>query len=96
MKQKLTNTQMQESIAELTDDVMELKEEIQEVKAKHESADRQFAFAAYYVGRRHVKDQGACYRRQGFSSRRAKGRGKFDLFRAADPWICRTKEGRDR
>ncbi len=43
MKRKLTNVQMQESIAELTDDVTELKDEIQEAKVKQSLASEQFA-----------------------------------------------------
>lgn len=43
MKRKLTNSQMQESIAELTDDVAELKESMQEVKVKPSLASEQFA-----------------------------------------------------
>lgn len=42
MKRKLTNEQMQDSIAELTDDVVELKEAMQEVKENQVSAERQF------------------------------------------------------
>ena len=37
MKRKLTNAQMQDSIAELTDDVTGLKEEMGEVKRKNRS-----------------------------------------------------------
>ena len=43
MKRKLTNAQMQESVAELTDDVTELKAERQKTNAWKEGADRQFA-----------------------------------------------------
>lgn len=42
MKRKLTNAQMQESIAELTDEVTELKAEGQKANAWREGADRQF------------------------------------------------------
>lgn len=43
MKRKLTPTQVQESIAELTDDVTELKDDMQEVKVKQSLASEQFA-----------------------------------------------------
>ncbi len=43
MKRKLTNAQMQDSIAELTDDVTELKEGMQEVKVTQSRAREQFA-----------------------------------------------------
>jgi hypothetical protein len=42
MKRKLTNTQMQEAVAELTDDMTELKDERQEVKVKQSLASEQF------------------------------------------------------
>jgi two-component sensor histidine kinase len=42
MKRKLTNTQMQESIAELTDDVTALKASMQEVHANQTSTERRF------------------------------------------------------
>ncbi len=43
MKRKLTPTQLQDSIAELTDDVTELKETMQETKVKQSLAGEQFS-----------------------------------------------------
>ncbi len=43
MKRKLTNAQMQESLAELTDDVTELKETMKEAQVKQSLANEQFA-----------------------------------------------------
>ena len=43
MKRKLTNAQMQESIAELTDDATELKEDMREVKEEHRFFKEHFA-----------------------------------------------------
>lgn len=43
MKRKLTNTQMQGAVAELTDDVTELKEAMKEVQVKQSLASEQFA-----------------------------------------------------
>ena len=43
MKRKLTNAQMQEAVAELTDDVIDLKETVKEVQVKQSLASEQFA-----------------------------------------------------
>lgn len=43
MKRKLTNAQMQDAVAELTDDVTELKDAMQEVNVKQSLASEQFA-----------------------------------------------------
>lgn len=43
MKRKLTNAQMQEAVAELTDDVTDLKETVKEVQVKQSLASEQFA-----------------------------------------------------